>query len=72
MNQYNSVNVKLCNSQLNKSKLGIENGAEVTLNLSSNVASDSDGETNCSHRSLLTERNSRLCKDWKQMIYQLI
>ena len=43
MNQYNSVNVKLCNSQLNKSKLGIENGAEVTLNLSSNVASDSDG-----------------------------
>ena len=30
MNQYKSVNVKLSNSQLNKSKSGIENVAEVS------------------------------------------
>ena len=34
--QYNSLNVKLSNSQLNKLKSGIRNGIEVTLNLSSN------------------------------------
>ena len=39
MTQYNSVNVKLHNSQLDK--LGINNGAEVTLNISSNVIGNS-------------------------------
>ena len=39
MTQYNSVNVKLYNSQLDK--LGIKNGAEVTLNISSNVIGNS-------------------------------
>ena len=34
MTHYNSLNVKLSNSQLNKLKLGINNEAEVTLNLS--------------------------------------
>ena len=37
MIQYNRTNVKLSNSQLNKSKSAIKNGTEVTLNLSSNV-----------------------------------
>ena len=32
-------------------------------NLSSNVVSDSDDETNFPHKSLLIERKSRLCKD---------
>ena len=32
MTQYNSLNVKLTNSQLNKLKSGIRNGTEVTLN----------------------------------------
>ena len=36
MTQYNTLNVKLSNSQLNKLKSGIKNGTEVTLNLSSN------------------------------------
>ena len=30
MTQYSSLNVKLCNSQLNKLKSGIKNGTEVT------------------------------------------
>ena len=36
MTQYNCLNVKLSNSQLNKLKSGIKNGTHVTLNLSSN------------------------------------
>ena len=30
MTQYNTLNVKLSNSQLNKSKSGIKNGTEIT------------------------------------------
>ena len=37
MIQYNNLSVELSNSQLNKSKSGIRNGTEVTLNLSSNM-----------------------------------
>ena len=37
MTQYNSLNVKLSKSQLNKLKSGIKNGTEVTLNLMSRV-----------------------------------
>ena len=33
MTQYNTLNVKLSNSQLNKLNSAIENGTEVTLNL---------------------------------------
>ena len=33
MTQYNTLNVKMCNSQLHKLKSAIKNGAEVTLNL---------------------------------------
>ena len=37
MSQYNTLNVKLSNSQLNKLKSGKKNGSEVTLKISSNV-----------------------------------
>ena len=37
MIQYNSLNVKLSNSQLNKFKSAIKNETEVVLRLSSNV-----------------------------------
>ena len=37
MTQYNTLNVKLSNPQLNKLKLGIKNRIEVTLKVSSNV-----------------------------------
>ena len=46
MTHYNSVNVKLSNSQLNKLKSGIKNDTEVTLNILSNVIGDSNEETN--------------------------
>ena len=36
MIQYNTLNVKLSNSQLHKLKSGIKNGSEVALNVSSN------------------------------------
>ena len=37
MTQYNTLNVKLANSQLNKLKSEINNGTEVVLKFSSNV-----------------------------------
>ena len=37
MVEYNSLNVKLSNSQFNKLKSGMKNGTVVTLNLSSDV-----------------------------------
>ena len=41
MTQYNILNVKLSNSQLNRLKSRIKNGTKVTLKLSSNAAVDS-------------------------------
>ena len=54
MTQYNSLNVKLSNSLLNKLKSGIKNGTEVTLKISSNVVGDSNDESNFPHKLLLT------------------
>ena len=54
MTRYNTVNVKLSNSQLNKMKPAIKNGAEATLNLSSNIVSDSKDENNFPHKLLFT------------------
>ena len=55
MTQYNTLNVKLSNSQLNKLKSAIKNGTEVTLNLSSNLIGNSNDETNFPHKLLLTD-----------------
>ena len=41
MTQYNILNIKLSNSQLNKLKSGIKHGTKVTLNLSLNTAGNS-------------------------------
>ena len=54
MTQYNSLNVKLSNSQLNKFESAIKNENEVVLRLSSNMIGDN--ETNFPHKSLLTNR----------------
>ena len=51
MTQYNALNVKLFNSQLNKLKSEMKNG---TLKFSSNVVGDTIDETNFSHKLLLT------------------
>ena len=56
MAQYNSLNGKLSNSQLNKLKSAIKNKTEVVLRLSSNVIGNSDNETNFPNKSLLTNR----------------
>ena len=56
MTQYNSLNVKLSNSQLNKFKSAIKNETEVVLRLSSNMIGDSDDKINFLHELLLTNR----------------
>ena len=56
MTKYNTLNVKLSNSQLTKLKSGIKNGTQVTLNLSSNVIVDSNDEANFPHKFSLTNR----------------
>ena len=61
MTQYNSLNVKLSNSQLNKFKSAIKNETEVVLRLSSNMIGDN--ETNFPHKLFLTNRQVlNLCK----------
>ena len=63
MTQYNTIDIKSSNLQLDKFKWGIKSGAEVTLNLSSNVIGDSNDETIVSHKLLLTNREvSGICK----------
>ena len=54
MTQYNSLNVRLSNSQLNKLKSSIKDETEVVLRLSSNMIGDN--ETNFPHEVLLTNR----------------
>ena len=56
MTQYNSLNVKLSNSQLNKLKSAIKNETDVVLRLSSNMIGNSEDETNFPHKLLLTNR----------------
>ena len=56
MTQYNSLNVKLPNSQRNKLKSTIKNQTDAVLRLSSNVVGNSNNETNFSHKLLLTNR----------------
>ena len=56
MTQYNTLNLKLSNSELNKLKSRIKNGTEVTLKSLSNVFGDSDDENSFLHKLLLTNR----------------
>ena len=53
MPQYNTLNVELSNSQLNKLKSGIKNDTEVTLKIPSNAVGDSNNENIFHHISLL-------------------
>ena len=52
MTQYNSLNVKLSNSQVNKLKSAIKNESEVVLRLLPNMVGNN--ETNFPHEFLLT------------------
>ena len=63
MTQYTSLNEKWANFELNKLKSAIKIDTEVTLNFSSNMISDSNDDTNFSHRLLLSDRQlSKFCK----------
>ena len=63
MTQYNTLNVKLSHSQLNKLKSAIKIGTKETLNLSSNVVGDSNDIINSPHELLLTNTQiSKICK----------
>ena len=54
MTQYNSLNVKLSNSQLNKLKSAIKDETDLFLRLSLNTISNYDDEINFLHKLLLT------------------
>ena len=56
MTQYNSLNVKLSNSQLSKLKSAIKNETYVVLRLSSNMIGNSRDSTNFPHELLLNNR----------------
>ena len=56
MTQYNSLNVKLSNSQLNKLKSSIKNETDVVLRISSSMVGNSNDNTNFPHELLLTNR----------------
>ena len=63
MTQNNTLNVKFSNLKINKLNSVIKNRNEVTLNLSSNVISNSNNETNFPHKLLLTNTQvSKPCK----------
>ena len=54
MIQYNSLHVKLLNSQLNKLKSAIKNESEIVLRLASNMIRNN--ETSFPHELLLTDK----------------
>ena len=56
MTQYNSLNVKLSNSQLNKLKSSIRDKTDVVLRISSIMVGNSNDNINFPHELLLTNR----------------
>ena len=56
MTQYNSFNVKVSSSQLNKLKSAIKNKTDVILRLPSNMIGNLDDEVNFPHELLITNR----------------
>ena len=56
MTQYNTLNVKWSNSQLNKLNSRIKKSATVTFSLTQNVVGNSNDETNFPHKLLLSLR----------------
>ena len=63
MTQYNSLNVRLSNSQLNKLKSAIKNETDVVLRISSGMVGNSNDNTNFPHKLLLLDRQvANTCK----------
>ena len=59
MTQYNSLNVKLSNSQLNKLKSSIKNETDIVLRISSNMVSNSNDNTNFANHSSIDIKLSK-------------
>ena len=72
MTQYNTLNVKFSNSQLNKLKSGIKKCCEVVLKISSNDVGDPNDENNFLHKLLLTNTQIQSFLKLLQIILQLI
>ena len=70
MTHYNSLNVKLSNSQLNKFKSAKRNETEVVLRLSSKMMGDD--KINFPHKLLLTNRQVANFVKLLQIIHQQI
>ena len=70
MTHYNTSNVQLSNSQLNKLKSERrKNDAKITLNISPNVISDSNNENYFPHNLLLTDTQmSKLCTAFENVL----
>ena len=63
MTKYNTLYVKLLNSQLKKLKSAIKNEIEVALRLSPNMMVESNDKANFPHELLLTNRQIfSICK----------
>ena len=56
MTQYNSLNVNLSKSQLNKLKSAIKNETDIVFRISSGVVGNSNDNTNFLHKLLFTDR----------------
>ena len=72
MTQYNTLNVKLSNLQLNKLKSGIKNNTDITLKTSSNVVGDSNDKNNFPHKLLLTNMQVSKILKLLQMVHQFL
>ena len=63
MTRYNTLNLKMSNSQINNLNSVMENGIEVTLKTSSNVVGYSNDQDNFQEKLLSTNTQvSKLCK----------
>ena len=63
MTQYNTLNVKLSNSKVNKLMSAIKSKTQVVLKLSSNMIGNSNDETKFPHKLLLADKQvANLCK----------
>ena len=72
MTHYNSLNVKLSNSQLSKLKSAVENENDIVLRLSSNMVGNSNDNTNFPHELLLTNRQVANIRKALLITYQQI
>ena len=71
MTQYNGVNVKLSNWQLNKLKSAIKNETDVVIRLSSKMIGDSNDKGNFLRELLLKKRQVSSIRKHLLIIYRL-